>query len=327
MKCLNCNYVNKAGAKFCESCGTKLELALQEVSCDSCNKPNPSNFKFCKHCGAAKSSIKTPSPAVEISRQSTPSLDSREAPTTKPNKKESKGASLIFIVIGVTIIAVVTFFFIGKSGNTGEPLDIAKVQIPNRGTSTNSQSAEVTPSALRTQAQPYIQAMIASIQANNQVALEENVRMISSLSKPAGGDRKSARKLNDVGLAFLKANNFDAAIASFKDAVIADPTDQEVVNNLGYAYYLNDDLERAKSLIEYTLALAPQRTSAWTNYAVILFKQGSSQPAINAYLVAYSFAKNQDRLMAFVEKQAQEDVDVQLRPFYSQVLVEINRRK
>jgi len=330
MKCQNCNHVNKDGTKFCESCGTKLELLLQEEVCDSCSKPNPSNFKFCKYCGVAKGSTKATSTTVDISSKPAPnpvSLDAQEAPSTKSSKKEKKGPSWILIIIGVAILGGSVFFFMGKSGKNKDPLDVAKVQTPNRSASGDGKSADVTPSTVRAQAQPYIQAMIASIQANNQAGLEENISSINGLPKPAGGDRKSARKLNDAGLASLKTNNFDIAIASFKDAVTADPTDQEATNNLGYAYYLNGDLERAKSLIEYTLALAPQRTSAWTNYAVILFKQGLNEPAINAYLVAYRYAKNQDRLVVFVDKQAQEDVDVQLRPFYSQVLIAINQRK
>jgi len=330
MKCLKCNYFNKEGFKFCESCGTRLELLLQEESCDSCNKPNPSNFKFCKYCGVAKRSTKTINPAVGISSEPTPnpaSLYSQESSSSKFDKKEKKSSSWIFIVICIVLLGAGAFFFLGSPTKNKDPLDIAKVQKPNRSASGDSKSVEITPSTLRVQALPYIQAMITSIQANNQSSLEENVALITGLPKPSAGDRKAARRLNEAGLAFLKVNNFDAAIASFKDAVIADQTDQEVANNLGYAYYLSGDLDRAKSLIEYTLALAPQRTSAWTNYAVILFKQGLDEPAINAYLVAYKYAKNQDRLLIFVEKQAQEDVDVQLRPFYSQVINAINQRK
>jgi tetratricopeptide (TPR) repeat protein len=300
------------------------------VTCDSCGKPNPSNFKFCKHCGVAKRSTKTFTPAIGISSEPTPnpaSLSPQEIPSSKVDNKKKKSSIWILIIIGIALLGAGTFLFLGSPTKNKDPLDIAKAQKSNPSASGDSKSVEITPSTLREQAQPYIQAMITSIQANNKSGLEKNVGLITGLPKPAAGDRKVARKFNEAGLAFLKVNNFDAAIASFKDAVIADQTDQEVANNLGYAYYLSGDLDRAKSLIEYTLALAPQRTSAWTNYAVILFKQGLDEPAINAYLVAYKYAKNQDRLLIFVEKQAQEDVDVQLRPFYSQVINAINQRK
>ncbi len=46
MKCPNCNFENPAGAKFCNECGTKLELI-----CPQCRKSNPSESKFCNECG------------------------------------------------------------------------------------------------------------------------------------------------------------------------------------------------------------------------------------------------------------------------------------
>ncbi len=46
MKCPACQFVNPEGAKFCNECGSKLELA-----CPECGKVNPVNSKFCNECG------------------------------------------------------------------------------------------------------------------------------------------------------------------------------------------------------------------------------------------------------------------------------------
>ena len=329
MKCQKCNHVNKDGTKFCESCGAKLEVLLQEELCGSCDKPNPSNFKFCKHCGAAKGVINNVSQNTASS--SKPDIN-QVAPKPKeriqaepPNKK--KGTPWVLITIGVVILGAAAFFFMGNSAKNKDVMDSSRVQAPSKSSKANSQTEQISPSNVRALAVPYIQSMLSAMQSNNQSLLDQNIGLLNSLTKPTGGNRKEARQFNDAGLAALKANNLDLAISSFKDAVNTDLTDQEATNNLAYAYYLNGDLDRAKGLIEYTLALAPQRTSAWTNYAVILFKQGANEQAINAYLIAYKYAKNQDRLVAFVEKQAQEDPDVQLRPFYSQVLIAISQRK
>ena len=330
MKCQNCNHVNKDGAKFCESCGSKLEVLSQEEFCGSCNYPNPSNFKFCKHCGAAKDASNAPRPLVASPHKSDDKKvapKAREELKSKPTKPEKKSTPWGLIIIGIVILAVAVFFFIGKSGKNKDVMDSSQVQAPTKGSGKDSQVVQITPSSVRIQAMPYIQSMLSAMQSNNQSSLDENIGLINDLAKPTGGNRKAARQFNDAGLVALKANNLDLAISSFKDAVNTDLTDQEAANNLGYAYYLTGDLDHAKGIIEYTLALAPQRTSAWTNYAVILFKQGSNESAINAYLIAYKYAKNQDRLVIFVEKQAQEDPDVQLHPFYSQVLTAISQHK
>ena len=46
MRCLQCQFENVDGAKFCNECGGKLE-----ISCSKCGKPNPPGSKFCNECG------------------------------------------------------------------------------------------------------------------------------------------------------------------------------------------------------------------------------------------------------------------------------------
>ena len=46
MKCPKCQFENPAGAKFCNECGDKLEMA-----CPACGKVNPLGSKFCNECG------------------------------------------------------------------------------------------------------------------------------------------------------------------------------------------------------------------------------------------------------------------------------------
>jgi class 3 adenylate cyclase/tetratricopeptide (TPR) repeat protein len=46
MKCPKCQFENSEGAKFCNECGAKMELA-----CPACGKVNPSGSKFCNECG------------------------------------------------------------------------------------------------------------------------------------------------------------------------------------------------------------------------------------------------------------------------------------
>jgi class 3 adenylate cyclase len=48
MKCPRCQAENDAGARFCEDCGARLEVA-----CASCGTPVTPGKKFCRSCGAA----------------------------------------------------------------------------------------------------------------------------------------------------------------------------------------------------------------------------------------------------------------------------------
>ncbi|HXD95337.1 MAG TPA: adenylate/guanylate cyclase domain-containing protein [Candidatus Acidoferrum sp.] len=48
MKCPRCQAENDAGARFCEDCGARLEVA-----CPSCGTPVTPGKKFCRSCGAA----------------------------------------------------------------------------------------------------------------------------------------------------------------------------------------------------------------------------------------------------------------------------------
>jgi class 3 adenylate cyclase len=46
MKCPECQFDSREGAKFCIDCGTKLE-----INCSKCNHLNPPASKFCEECG------------------------------------------------------------------------------------------------------------------------------------------------------------------------------------------------------------------------------------------------------------------------------------
>ena len=47
MKCPRCQVENDAGARFCEDCGARLEVA-----CPSCGISVTPGKKFCRSCGA-----------------------------------------------------------------------------------------------------------------------------------------------------------------------------------------------------------------------------------------------------------------------------------
>ena len=58
-----------------------------------------------------------------------------------------------------------------------------------------------------------------------------------------------------------------------------------------------------------------------------MYKLGNKDEAVDAYLIGYKLSKTPAKVLAFVEKQAQEDADEDLRPFYSLVVTNINSIK
>ncbi|MBW2493627.1 MAG: AAA family ATPase [Deltaproteobacteria bacterium] len=48
MNCLSCEHLNPETARFCNRCGTALE-----ISCNSCSQSNPPASRFCNHCGSS----------------------------------------------------------------------------------------------------------------------------------------------------------------------------------------------------------------------------------------------------------------------------------
>jgi class 3 adenylate cyclase/tetratricopeptide (TPR) repeat protein len=65
MKCPSCRQENRASAKFCSGCGTRLEFA-----CPACGQPNSPSSRFCNGCGAKLGG--SPSAPVTTNRLSAP---------------------------------------------------------------------------------------------------------------------------------------------------------------------------------------------------------------------------------------------------------------
>ena len=65
MECPQCQFANPEGAKFCNECGSKLELV-----CPQCSQVNPPGSKFCNECGCnltGKSAATVPPVSAELS--------------------------------------------------------------------------------------------------------------------------------------------------------------------------------------------------------------------------------------------------------------------
>jgi len=59
MKCPECQFENRKGAKFCKECGNSLEL-----TCPKCESITDPGSKFCDACGQSLSEITEPEPVI-----------------------------------------------------------------------------------------------------------------------------------------------------------------------------------------------------------------------------------------------------------------------
>jgi class 3 adenylate cyclase/tetratricopeptide (TPR) repeat protein len=89
MICQQCQFENPAEAKFCNECGSKLELA-----CPQCSKVNPLGSKFCNECGHNLAKPIDPMESAESGQNQIPSTAILE-PTPLP-EGERRQATIVF---------------------------------------------------------------------------------------------------------------------------------------------------------------------------------------------------------------------------------------
>jgi membrane protease subunit (stomatin/prohibitin family) len=56
--CPKCGFQNPQTSKFCNSCGTPMQVAAGTINCPKCNASNPATAKFCVECGATLKTTK-----------------------------------------------------------------------------------------------------------------------------------------------------------------------------------------------------------------------------------------------------------------------------
>lgn len=134
---------------------------------------------------------------------------------------------------------------------------------------------------------------------NNEDEILEAKRRDEELQRPQRGDRKAARAVNERGLASLQSGRTLEAINAFQEAHKADPGDVEILNNLGYAYLMQGDLDPAERYMLSTLTMAPGRTSAWANLGEVYAKKGDINAAVGSFANAYRFSQNRDKTHQF----------------------------
>lgn len=183
-----------------------------------------------------------------------------------------------------------------------------------------SNTASAAPQSTIGSLKPYLTSMLQAAHDRNRIAVDQAANALSEASRPPVGNNASARHYNDQGIASLRIKNYPAAIEAFRLGMSEDPSNVEIINNLGFALYKSGQTYPAKEQIELSLLLSPKRSSAWVNLGDVFFKEGNESSAIDAYILAYAFATNKDRIYKTVESLAENEPDSYSRIFYTRVL-------
>ncbi len=160
-------------------------------------------------------------------------------------------------------------------------------------------------------------AMLGFAKSENLAGAMQAASSIDSLTKPQRGDRATARKLDQDGLAALKASNANDAVKLFAQAHDADPGDEEIISNLAYAYSADEQLAKSEDTAVLALSLNPRRTSVWAPLAVTLAKEGRQDQAVEAMWLAFQFSGDKQKTLNFIDTRLAAESDPAVRKMYT----------
>jgi Flp pilus assembly protein TadD len=364
--CIECGAKLEQALKFCTECGHALEAPntstasdVSKISTNLNTTPKTSSSSVVSiNPAVAKESTFGPQDEKSRAVQLHPDEGSKGAPQEQTNKvkqessttprnpypaatdvatKESSGKSS-YVIIGVMLVIVIGgawYFFKGGSAPQANSEVKTEKSLPRSGDSKNAPNSAaaqlreppaVTKAPDAAEVLKLVMAMVDSVRAKDEVALQKALESIKALPVPRRGDRSAARAANTAGLAKIQSNEIPEAIAIFREGFAADPQDVEVVNNLGYVLSLAGNEIEAIDTFAKAISLAPDRASAWANLAVSFAKTNQLENGIAAYLLVYKFSKSQEKTRSFLVKQSSEAKDERERVLYQKVLEALDQQ-
>jgi tetratricopeptide (TPR) repeat protein len=153
---------------------------------------------------------------------------------------------------------------------------------------------------------------------------EQVSRLKAGAAARPQGDRRLARSANAEGLAALRQEQYDKAIAAFKRGTEVDPSDIELANNLGFVYVQAGRTVDGVNTLSDVLMRVPDRSSAWANMAEA-FAQGGNAPAALAGLrLAVRHSANRGKTVDYLQRASSTHRLPQMRETASRILAELN---
>lgn len=143
---------------------------------------------------------------------------------------------------------------------------------------------------------------------------------LDALPKPERGNRRAAQVENEKGLEVLKDKQYEQAKQHFLAAQKIDPSNVEIVNNLGFVYLKLSDFQNALLALAQTIRLSPGRSNAWVNLAEIFALNDKPQEAVACYALTFHFSQNRDKTKRYFQEQVSVAADPRVRQAIAQVL-------
>jgi len=162
-----------------------------------------------------------------------------------------------------------------------------------------------------------VNRMLTAARANDVLAATTMAVAMSTLPKPARGDRAKARRLNEEGLAALNTSNATEAVRLFTEAATADPGSEEIQSNLAYAYSLAGNFVQAVNTANIALTINPRRTSVWAPLAVTFTKMHDRPRALGAMWLAYQFSADKQKTLDFMSNRLKTETDPEVLQMYT----------
>lgn len=160
---------------------------------------------------------------------------------------------------------------------------------------------------------------------NNWDGIDMMVRRLKGVAYERG-DRKVARELNKNALNLMAKNEFAMAAIELAKAIAADPSDIEILNNLGYAELKLKKFDTAVAHLLDTLLIDPTRAAGWLNVSEA-FAERDKAPAAQASLkLAFHFSRDQTKASTYlagdesvIPSQKFRAIILQLQPEFASV--------
>jgi hypothetical protein len=338
MQCLKCGTTLEPGERFCSECGTAAEDANISTGsfCSECGSKLDAGARFCAECGAV---VEAGAPAAERPLAEPANLDNPPPPEPAPpqtpiiktvsparadislsapveeepderGKKSILNAKLLGLIVVVAAVGAAAVAMSLKSIKPTSPEEAARIAsvsdqppvlpIPQQLPRENAEAVVPNVSG---------QALVDASTRGDSEKFKVIFQQLQRREGPETGDRKTARKLNEAALMALREKSYAQAVDVLRLALVADPADIEVADNLGYALQMAGQFKEAETQLVAVIERAPDRASAWANLAEASSRLGKSKQAVAAYLTAYKFSQKPERLLETMKKMAEASED------------------